>query len=295
MKAAICFSGMPRTFKSTRESHQKYIFDVLKNNNIEYDLFLHTWDNKVNYVKYFPDEGPPNEIFDYYEFKSHKIETYTHEKMKILVKEAKIHEYENYFRKNNGHQIESSVQDGVAKQKDNVLSCFYGWNEVNKLRKDYEIKNNIKYDLVIKTRFDNLFFDKLNNETLSAEKNTIFSPLGYEGIDKSLYGGVMNDLFLVGDRDSMNCYMSAFHRISDLLKKRLDSKHRAVWHPCGMTKQNLINNNIELKRFYLNHVPVRRHHTHKNAGGVVTGEGWNILIKPTDEITIENKEWKCKL
>ena len=57
MRVAICFSGMPRNFKSVFDSHKKYVFDVLKDNGFDYDIFIHTWDNKVHYAKYMPDEG----------------------------------------------------------------------------------------------------------------------------------------------------------------------------------------------------------------------------------------------
>ena len=49
MRVAVCFSGMPRSFKTVYESHKKFIFDVLSEQGIEYDIFIHTWNNKVKY------------------------------------------------------------------------------------------------------------------------------------------------------------------------------------------------------------------------------------------------------
>ena len=41
MRVAVCFSGMPRSFKTVYESHKKFIFDVLSEQGIEYDIFIH--------------------------------------------------------------------------------------------------------------------------------------------------------------------------------------------------------------------------------------------------------------
>lgn len=46
MRIAICFWGLTRSLKYTINSIHKNIFDVLKNRNIEYKIFLHTY--KVN-------------------------------------------------------------------------------------------------------------------------------------------------------------------------------------------------------------------------------------------------------
>ena len=43
MKIAICYHGLLRGIKNTIESHSRNIYDVLDENNINYDIFLHTW------------------------------------------------------------------------------------------------------------------------------------------------------------------------------------------------------------------------------------------------------------
>ena len=43
-KIAICFFGLTRSLKHTYPSIEKNIFKVLKQHNIEYDVFLHTYD-----------------------------------------------------------------------------------------------------------------------------------------------------------------------------------------------------------------------------------------------------------
>jgi len=43
MKVAIGFFGITRSLKYSIESINKNIFDVFKENNIEYDIFIHTY------------------------------------------------------------------------------------------------------------------------------------------------------------------------------------------------------------------------------------------------------------
>ena len=93
MKVAICFSGMPRNFKSVYDSHKKNIFDVLKENNFNYDIFIHTWDNKINYPKYMPDEGNINEIVNLYKPVSYRQDIYDKSKMDELYFNSKIDKY----------------------------------------------------------------------------------------------------------------------------------------------------------------------------------------------------------
>ncbi len=42
-KIAICYWGMTRSTKYVYESHFNFLFDVLKNNSIDYKVFMHTW------------------------------------------------------------------------------------------------------------------------------------------------------------------------------------------------------------------------------------------------------------
>jgi len=54
------------------------------------------------------------------------------------------------------------------------ISRWYGFKEVMKLRQEYEMENNIKYDLVLNGRFDHFW-----------EKNILFSELDVEKIHTS--------------------------------------------------------------------------------------------------------------
>ena len=285
MRVAVCFSGMPRSFKTVYESHKKFIFDVLSEQGIEYDIFIHTWNNKVKYPKYLSDEGTVEELIELYKPTAFKIETYDDKKINELLNDSKVNEYHEYIDHNNDlNNIGDWIGGGLL--TNNTISLFYGLNESNKLR----IESGLKHDIIIKTRFDNIMFDKLNIATLSKEENTVYCPMGYEPDDRERLGTV-NDILAVGDEQSMNVYMSLYDRLFNLLKERYDKKHPRPWHTIGLTKHNLVKNNIQIKRFYLDHIVTRRLHKYKAVNSVVTGEGWNIVVPKTDKIEIESKNW----
>lgn len=289
MRAAICFSGMPRSFKSVFEAHKKYMFNVLEKQGIKYDIFIHTWNNKVKYPKFLPDEGNADEIIKLYKPISYKIETYDDNKVKELYINSKIDKYHEYIgRDNNYNDIADWVGGGLL--TNNTISLFYGLNEVNKLKNNYEQNTKTVYDIVIKTRFDNMLFDKINIETFKTNNTSVFCPLGYEPENRDELGTV-NDILAIGSSASMDVYMTVYNRLFDLLKERFDSNHPRPWHTLGLTKHNLVKNNIDIKLFYLDHIVTRRLHKYRQANNsVVRGEGWNIPVAPTNEIITDHKK-----
>ena len=52
MKIAICYFGLLRSLKKVYKTHIEKIFNELTNNDISYDIFLHSWktENNIQYV-----------------------------------------------------------------------------------------------------------------------------------------------------------------------------------------------------------------------------------------------------
>lgn len=50
MKIALCFWGLTRSLKYTIDSIQEHVFDPLKQNNVEYTIFLHTYKFDSPYI-----------------------------------------------------------------------------------------------------------------------------------------------------------------------------------------------------------------------------------------------------
>ena len=211
-------------------------------------------------------------------------------KVNELYIDSKTNKYHEYIdRDNNLNDIADWVGGGLL--TNNTISLFYGLNKVNNLRKQHELDNNFKYDIIIKTRFDNMLFNKLNIETFKTDDSSIFCPLGYEPENRDTLGTV-NDILAIGSSLSMDVYMSLYTRLYDLLKERFDLNHPRPWHTLGLTKHNLVKNKIDIKLFYLDHIVTRRIHKYKQANNsVVRGEGWNIPVTPTNEIILDHKKW----
>jgi len=222
---------------------------------------------------------------------SYKIETYDVEKIKSLERDSNIDKYlteilSDYNRRDN--DIADWIGGGTL--RNNTISLFYGMNQVNNLRIQYEQSNNIVYDIIIKNRFDNLIYNNLMALPILA--NTIYSPYGYEPDNRDKLGTI-NDIFAIGDRNGMNTYLSLYNNLYNLVTDRYLNKHPRPWHTIGLVKHNLIANNIDIKRFYLDHIVSRRLHKYKENDGVVTGENWNIKIPWTEKIIDETKIIGC--
>lgn len=96
-------------------------------------------------------------------------------------------------------------------------NMLYGFMMANELKKEYEIENNFRYDLVIKTRFD-LVFAPGARFPIDRQfyPRTIYSPSGSNGYvhtDMEHHG--INDVMFWGDSPSMdivtNIYMYYKH------------------------------------------------------------------------------------
>lgn len=60
MRIAICYFGLLRTFRKTFPAHKQHIYDVLKENNIDYDIYIHTWSGS-----YTNKRGNSTEIYNH--------------------------------------------------------------------------------------------------------------------------------------------------------------------------------------------------------------------------------------
>lgn len=91
-KIAICYWGMTRSTKIIYESHINNLYNILKNNNIEFNIFMHTWKtlNDINIVW----EKNTNIPVDYEEYKLLKPDFYKIENQSEFINSIN---FENYF------------------------------------------------------------------------------------------------------------------------------------------------------------------------------------------------------
>jgi len=83
-KMAILFFGLTRSLKDVYRSLKENIFDVLTNNNIEYDIFIHTYILPTPYTNSYVNT---------------RIENYDNESYKLLNPKFFILENQNKVEK----------------------------------------------------------------------------------------------------------------------------------------------------------------------------------------------------
>lgn len=292
MNIAIAFSGMGRSFKTTYNGFIKNVVNPLLQEGHHVDIIMHMWDNKYRYVKYMEDEGTVDEIISLYKPDKYQVEIYDKNTIDRLRKDINLESYLSYIKDKNYIRNDSDEKDfiGGGPQRDNRISHFYGYNKVKNLILEYETETNMTYDCIIKNRLDNLIFEPLNTEILKNIHNTIYSTMGYEASDKHI-NLTINDMFILGDRSSMLGHLSIYSNLIKLLKIRFDKNHPKPWQPPGLVRHNLVDKNIIIKRFYLNHIVTRRLHKYKKSNSVVTGDNWDIPVKKTTQIITESNRW----
>lgn len=134
MKIAVCISGQPRVMKYT--VHNTIHF--FNTSNFQIDYFCHTWDYNSYKRKNTGKDADKNPVWWEEETAADKNEILNY--MKILnPKKYIIHSKSNlhfHFPWN---------------------SMFYSMMYANHLKREYEFENNFTYDLVVKTRYDEVY------------------------------------------------------------------------------------------------------------------------------------------
>lgn len=130
----------------------------------------------------------------------------------------------------------NSVSNYSKADESNTLSIFsmwYGIKKTNELKVNYELENNFKYDIVIRTRFDT---ELVNRVELKLVWNSIFIPIGSD------HRGGYNDLFAYGSSNTMDYYCSTFDNLIQYIK---DGE---LIHPECLLKHHLDKHNFTFIR-----------------------------------------------
>ena len=179
-RIAILFFGLTRSLKDVYSSLKTNIFDVLTDNNLEYDIFMHTYILPVPYINPYVNT---------------KIENYDNESYKLLNPKFYILENQNKVEKK--LQISkyfANLSDWAKHAKNFNERCFlvrnmvlaqYSKKSVTDLFAQY--KND--YDYVMFTRPDQALHTKINPSVFNLlDNNNIIIPKehSYFGINDRL-------------------------------------------------------------------------------------------------------------
>lgn len=145
-KVALCYWGICRSTDKTLESIKKYIYTPLKNNNYDYDVFLHTFSINRTYKNKRSDEPPVqlnNDLYKLLEPKDYIIEDQDTVDQRLNLQAYRTH----------GDPWNSQFETF-----DNHIRALYSLYKVTQLYKK-QISN---YDFVIYLRPDVLFLNELD-------------------------------------------------------------------------------------------------------------------------------------
>jgi len=168
MKIALCLSGQPRGLVKAYEYVQR---NVLCCNDV--DVFCHVWNEE--------------------------------EKVKSLYKPKKIlAESQNKIKLNK----EYKTRDNINHPAINTFCFFYSLYMANSLREEYEKENNIKYDIVIRSRYDFAIARCLNFSEYDTDK--IWTPLIKIPMPSTF---VCTDQFAFSSSQNMSDYSKVYEKI----------------------------------------------------------------------------------
>ena len=262
MKVALCLSGQLRTFEYT----WKYaVENIIKPLNC--DVFIHTWsssrggigsaarfascpvgiDNTVNFLK---DNKPAGW-------------------------DGKLHFVEEDFQEDGHWNVIHPHKHKVPRCALNMGHMFYSIMKSNDLRRKVEAESNIQYDVVIRSRMDHFFINKIPsnelNEVMSDDKLIYVQREGsnkhdFPSRDNHICEADMKtpwvpDLFGFGSSAAMNIYGDLYNHIIELGDKYGITDNTAHPDTCGAIGQlcwpmgpevllgvHLRDNNIKVKR-----------------------------------------------
>lgn len=207
MKIAFCFSGGVRNFETTISYLKKNLLD-----HYDHDVFIYGVANKYgiadNISKLTDNLSPKNIILN-----------------------------ENLFYDTIRNQF--NVYGNVLPMYFNILKC-------DELRQEYETTNNIKYDYVVRLRFDNFFYRTLNDVNIDLNllnDNSIMIPHKWNFIE--VHPLAKTDMFAIGTSKSMTKYASLYKNINtyffdkNIPKNRDGSPHPETLLGYHLNKINL--------------------------------------------------------
>lgn len=175
MKICICYWGMTRSTKVVYNSHVKYLFNVLKDQNIDYDVFMHTWKTKNDENIIW--ENNSNIKVDYEEY---KLLNPTFYKIDIQDEFLQTIKFENYFNEElyntyGGDNINYEWRPQLIK---NHLCALESQKRVYNM----VIEKSNKYDFIIFIRPDVELFNNFNIKWFNLSYDiTILNYEHYEG------------------------------------------------------------------------------------------------------------------
>ena len=240
---AVCFGGEPRTYDMCAETINHF-FNLP---NIDVRFFAHTWtDNTFKVTKQPPGQFIVDaEKLDFDYVKQDLKKFFTFEKLKIEDKFKTLAVSEKDQAIIHDCNLDTEI---YAVDWDHL---FYSDLQSNLLKRNYELENNMIFDVVVKTRFDlsfdpkMTFLDLLNKKSYIKEK-TIHSDICPFVADQ--YRVQMDDCFYYGSsfaidllQSNMFCYNRSLYCPNNIQEKTFNDPLSLVIAGPGVRLSNYCN------------------------------------------------------
>lgn len=193
MKVALLLSGQVRNAKDIFPFFNEQLLS-----HYDIDVFVSSWktSSKINPSNNFGSVPQDDNISDV-----------------LNLFKPKAFEFENYDYGYNDLWV-NTVEPFQHKKETNtnlvsICSMFYKMMKVNQIKNNYCDLTGVKYDLVIWTRFDIKFEEKLNLDNIIP--NTVYLPKGWD------WSNGYNNLIAWGDDRTMNQYCNLFLQFESVL------------------------------------------------------------------------------
>jgi hypothetical protein len=260
MKIALCLSGYLRSFK---ECYPSILENVIQDHDV--DIFIHTYDKmgeskgwkhtQTGEILNEPVRENPIEL-GYAEFRPIYNELIDLNFLQNIpqVKVVAVERLQDIKYKFKNLVGNVSIFSNI----DEIACILYKICECNNLRKQYELENHITYDLVIRTRGDQIFTKKINYNFPKEKILVNAYPWGDQDyiINDGGEDVCVSDRFAVGTPDNIDYLSDLYLHLNELFER-----HPITCSPIEFLVKYHLEGKIELEKrflgFYVKHKPQR--------------------------------------
>ena len=195
MKVCICFFGLTRSLRFTYDSINKNVFQVLKDNNISYEVYLHTYDLKVLNNNRSREFNCELDLEEYKLLNPNKYVVTSQDKFDKNFDYESIKKYGDYWRDKFGSAT-------------NLI------RQLNSLKEVFElIKNKKNYDSYIFIRPDLKILTEINiNDIIESKKKDVILTSSYDKFNG------LNDKVAIGSYRSAEIFANRLDYIYEYMK-----------------------------------------------------------------------------
>jgi len=138
----------------------------------------------------------------------------------------------------------------------NTCSQYYSVAAANQLRKNYEIKNNVHYDFVVRLRLDTYVVNPI--DVLLLDIDTLYTVYDRKfNMDLNRYWGI-NDAFAIGSGKNMDTYCSIYNNLKNTTSNITTNQRCNRFSNESLLLQNLLDHNTKLGFIKNNRVGLMR-------------------------------------